>query len=203
LPKVLTARLHQLDGANGIRLFELYDDRFLRIRLRPSKREEIEYAMDVAILDPHAKEQHYRPRHWLIAAAVTAGVLLIYAAVLYFILSRDNALLLLPPLVPLIGLAVFFGWLYINRSRHLLIFSSRYAQVPLVELLLRQPDAEAYGNFVRHLNRCIGVLVQDKGLTAHDLRAGELRSLRKMVEQGAIDSEIYEQAKGLLLALSV
>ena len=47
MPKVLTARLHQTEGENAIRLFELYDNRFLRVRLRPSKREEIEYAMDI------------------------------------------------------------------------------------------------------------------------------------------------------------
>lgn len=203
MPRTLTARLHQLEGPNAIRLFELYDDRFLRIRLRPSKRAEVEYAMDVAILDPQPAEQHYRPRHWFTAAAVAAGLLLIYAAVLYFTFSADKALLLVPPALILLALPGLFAWLYVTRSRHLLIFNSRYAQVPLVELLVRQPNAEDYGNFVRHLNRSIAKLVQDKGLTAHDLRAGELRSLRKMAEQGAIDSEAYELAKGRLLALSV
>lgn len=203
MPKTLTARLHQKDGETAIRLFELYDDRFLRVRQQSSKRAEIEYAMDVAILDPQASEQHFRPRHWFIATAVTAGLLLIYGAALYFTVSRDNALILVPLFLVLCALPFLFIWLYRTQSRHLLVFNSRYAQVPLVELLVRQPNAETYGDFVRHLNRCIATLVQDKGLTAHDLRAGEMRSLRKMVEQGAIDNETYEQAKARLLALSV
>lgn len=87
-----------------------------------------------------------------------------------------------------------------RSRRHLLVFDSRYAAVPLVELLVNQPDPESYAAFVTALRANIETLVLDKGLSPADLRAGELRSLRKLLEQQIIDLPTYESAKQTLLA---
>ena len=60
----LTARLHQVEGRNSARLFELFDDRFLRIRRQAGKGRRIEYAMDIAILAP--EQRHMLPKTALV-----------------------------------------------------------------------------------------------------------------------------------------
>lgn len=197
MARTMTARLHQQEGTYGIRLFELFDDRFLRIRLRLGKNRQAQYAMDVAILAPEGETIHYRPWHWLYAAAAAAALLLL--DILLLLMTDLSLHLLLGAMGLLIWLPFLFGWLFLQQSKHTLVFRSRYAAVPLVELLVSKPDAKAYGDFVRQLSRCISAQVQGKELTEADLRAGELRSLRKMMEDQALAPAVYEQAKQRLL----
>lgn len=198
MARTLTARLHQTDGPKGVRLFEVFDHRFLRVRQTNGQNALIDYAMDVAILAPAGRAVHSSERRWLWVAGAAAVALLISLAVLF--LGLASPLVLLPLAGLLLALAIICVSQFLRSRRHLLVFDSRYAAVPLVELLINQPDSGSYAAFVAGLCADIEALVRDKSLSATDLRAGELRSLRKLQEQQVIDSSAYEAAKQRLLA---
>lgn len=198
MARTLTARLQQTDGPKNIRLFEVFDHRFLRVRLAKPKNPLRDYAMDAAILAPAARTEHRSQGRWL-GLAAAAGVALLLS-LLALSLGLASPLLLLPLAGLLLAAAVICVSQFLRSRRHWLVFDSRYAAVPLVELLVNQPDPESYAAFVNALRADIETLVLDKGLSPADLRAGELRSLRKLLEQQIIDLPTYETAKQTLLA---
>ena len=197
----LTARLHQVEGRNSARLFELFDDRFLRIRRQAGKGRRIEYAMDIAILAPEQRRTHVRPWRWLIASGVCTALAL--AAVLDAVFGTRHTIALSLLAVALLALAVAAALQFLRDSRHLLTLHSRLAAVPLVEMLADRPQAQEVADFAERLIRCINDTVSGKELSPEDLRAGELRSLRKLAESRAIDLASYEQAKQQLLSLAL
>lgn len=198
MARTLTARLHQLDGPKGIRLFEVFDHRFLRVRQTNGQSPLRDYAMDVAILSASGKLAHSSDRRWLWASG--AATLAFAAGLAALLLGAASPLLLLPLAGMLLALAVICVTQFLRSRRHLLTFVSRYAAVPLVEILAEQPEAESYSAFITTLSTDIETLASRKDLTAGDLRAGELRSLRKMLEQQVITPAAYEDAKQRLLA---
>lgn len=197
MARTLTARLHQLDGPKGIRLFEVFDHRFLRVRQTDGQSPLRDYAMDVAILSANGRPLHRSDHGWLWAAGAATLVLFIDLAVL--LLGAASPWLLLPLAGLLLVLAIICVTQFLRSRRHLLIFVSRYAAVPLVEILAEQPGAESYNAFITTLSNDIETLASRKDLTASDLRAGELRSLRKLLEQQIITPSAYEDAKQRLL----
>jgi len=197
----LTARLHQVEGRRSARLFELFDDRFLRVRRQAGKGRRIEYAMDIAILAPEQRRTHVRPWHWLITAG--ACVALMSAATLYALFGTGHTVALSLLAVALLALTVAAAMQFVRDSRHLLTLYSRLAAVPLVEMLADRPEAPQVADFAERLIRCINDTVSDKALSPEDLRAGELRTLRKLAENRAIDLTTYEQAKQRLLSLTL
>ena len=70
-------------------------------------------------------------------------------------------------------------------------------------MLADRPEAPQVTDFAERLIRCINDTVSDKALSPEDLRAGELRTLRKLAESRAIDLTAYEQAKPRLLSLTL
>jgi hypothetical protein len=197
MARTLTARLHQLDGPKGIRLFEVFDHRFLRVRQTNGQSPLRDYAMDVAILSASGRPLHNSDQGWLWAAGAATLVLFIDLAVL--LLGTGSPWLLLPLAGLLLALTVICVTQFLHSRRHLLTFVSRYAAVPLVEILAEQPEAESYSAFITTLSNDIETLASRKDLTAADLRAGELRSLRKLLEQKIITPAAYEDAKQRLL----
>lgn len=197
MARTLTARLHQTDGPKDIRLFEVFDHRFLRVRQTNGQNALRDYAMDLAILAPSGRTVQRADRHWLWLAAATVTTLLLSLAALF--LGFASPLLLLPLAGVLLAVSIICIAQFLRSRRHLLVFDSRYAAVPLVELLVNQPEQDSYAAFVAGLCADIETLVRDKGLSPTDLRAGELRSLRKLLEQQVIDLPAYETAKQHLL----
>jgi hypothetical protein len=197
MARTLTARLHQTDGPKGVRLFEVFDHRFLRVRQTTGQQALRDYAMDLAILAPAARPVHTSEPRWLWGAGAAAALLL--ASLLALLLGLASPLLLLPLTGLLLAAAIICVSQFLRSRRQLLVFDSRYAAVPLVELLVNQPEHDSYNAFVAGLRTDIETLVRDKGLSPTDLRAGELRSLRKLLEQQIIPAAAYESAKQLLL----
>ncbi|GEM_PF-1830294 len=198
MARTLTARLHQTDGPKGVRLFELFDHRFLRVRRTDGQSPLRDYAMDVAILAPAGHPLHSSEPRWLWAAGAAALALLATMAVLLGGLAHP--LLLLPLAGLLLALCVVCVTRFQRSRRHLLVFTSRYAAVPLVELLINQPEQASYTAFIAALGADIENRERSRELTPADLRAGELRSLRKLLEQQIIDPDTYTAAKQHLLA---
>jgi hypothetical protein len=198
MAKTLTARLHQTDGPKGIRLFEIFDHRFLRVRQTIGRSTPRDYAMDISILSPSGHPEHRAQHHWL-WLAVAAAVLVLTSVTALF-LEFANPLTLLPLTGMLLAITIICLTEFLRSRRHLLVFDSRYATVPLVELLINQPERDSYAAFVAGLDADIANLLRDKALSPTDLRAGELRSLRKLLEQQIIDNATYQTAKQRLLA---
>lgn len=197
MARTLTARLQQTNGPKDVRLFELFDRRFLRVRLANARKLLRDYAMDVVILAPSGRLEHSIERRWLWAAGIMALGLLGSVGALN--LELGSLLVLLPLAGVLLTLLVLSLALLLRSRRKVLVFDSRFAGIPLVEILVNQPDKKTYKEFVETLTSNIETQIHSRELNDSHLRAGELRTLRKLLEQQIIDSADYDTAKQFLL----
>lgn len=197
MARTLTARLQQTNGPKDVRLFELFDRRFLRVRLANARKLLRDYAMDVVILAPGGRLEHSIERRWLWAAGIMALGLL--GSVGALSLELGSLLMLLPLAGTLLTLLVLSLALLLRSRRKVLVFDSRFAGIPLVEIVVNQPDKKTYKAFVETLTSNIETQVHSRELNDNHLRAGELRTLRKLLEQQIIDSADYDTAKQFLL----
>jgi hypothetical protein len=193
-------RYRQPDIFNGERRFTVFNERYIRVRRKRFKRE-LDYTIDLAALCPEGSPSYSIARHWLIASAVAllAFIILLYTLLAHF--DARVATYTLPAAVVTFLLALGFGALAAYTFEHKYVFTSRQANIPLVELRVRKDDP-AYRYFVEELERYIQKHEERAGLSPQDLRAGEIRTLRRMSTEGLLSTIVYEEARTRLLANS-
>ncbi len=87
-------------------------------------------------------------------------------------------------------------------TRHDKVFVSRHSKVPLVRFYNGLPNKKVFKQFIK--------VVQTEGqrrfehlkLNLQQQRAGELKTIRRVLEQGGITAKQYDHAKNKLLNLS-
>ena len=194
-----TFELRQEDVLGRERRFELFNDRYVRI-FRARKKQDVEYTIDLLALAPGSERKIRFHWKWLSSAFAALAVCSLATFVLFRQPSGERILYIAPIL--LIGLAACLGAFYqfFATSQRCQVFSSRFAGVPLVELLVNRPDAARFKAFVQDLEIRIDLVSEKTHLTEHELKAGEMRMLRRLASRGVINNKAYNHAKSLILA---
>ncbi len=78
------------------------------------------------------------------------------------------------------------------------VFYTRHSNIPLVTLHLGVPNKNEFQNFVSLLEEQIKALQQEFNLTRDQELAGELRTLRRLTNDGIISLHEYENSKEVL-----
>mgnify|MGYP006909079993 CR=1 FL=1 len=200
MPAKVNIRYRQPDIFKGERRFTVFNGRYIRVQRKRFKRE-VDYTIDLAALSPEGKDSYTLNRHLLIASAVSllAFIILLYTLLAHF--AAHVAIYTLPAAILTFLLAISFGALAVYTFEHKYVFVSRQAEVPLVEFRVRKGDA-AYRAFVEDLKRYIHKHAERARLSPQDLRAGEIRTLRRMSSEGVLSTIDYETARTRLLAQS-
>lgn len=200
MEKKCTARYHWQDRFKGSQSLEILENRYLKVREAFPRRRR-EFGIDVACLSPDFRQTNSVPTKWLGAAGGTALLALgsgWYGATM----PDDTAVLygLSGAVVLLLVAAIFVVVAWRARLRGYTL-QTRLAGVPLV--LVESPrasDARALAAFLEKLRPCIEHVEQGRGLSADELRSGEVRTLRRLASESAIASTDYEQAKRQILS---
>ncbi|HKK05519.1 MAG TPA: hypothetical protein VKA50_06680 [Gammaproteobacteria bacterium] len=194
-----TFELRQEDVLRRERRFELFNDRYVRV-FQARKKQDVEYTIDLLALAPGSERKIHFHWKWLSGACLA---LTICAAVTFALFREPSGerMLYLAPIL-LIALAACLGMFYqfFATSQRCQVFSSRFAGVPLVELLVNRPDAARFKAFVQDLEIRIDLVSQKTHLTDNELKAGEMRMLRRLASRGVINDKAYNHAKSLILA---
>ncbi len=181
---------------------EVLNDRYGRItttRLRKSRN----YAIELATLDPEPRNTLKIAWKWLAAGLVS---LLALAGFIYYLMNSSTELPLAASLgggVLLLALTALFLRMFTALTARHIIFHARYSTTPLMEIPIPVSDrknGKAFANVISQLAQ--KNLMRVGHYTENDLRAGELRMLRRLAEQGAIANSDYDKAKTLLLRLA-
>lgn len=196
-----TFEFRQEDVLRRERRFELFDGRYIRV-YQARKRQDIDYTIDLLALAP-GSERHLRVNwKWLGGAGIAFAI----CALTTFILFRDptahRMLYLVPVLLISLAAALGMAYQFFATSQRCQIFASRYAGVPLLELLINRPDRQRFKAFIQDLEIRIDVVGQRAQLPEDALKAGEMRMLRRLASKGIITGPTYDHAKALILAHS-
>lgn len=196
-----TFEFRQEDVLRRERRFELFNERYIRVH-HPRKRQDLDYTIDLLALAP-GSERHLRLSwKWLAGACGALTVCAVSTYLLFRDPSASRALYLAPVLFLTLAAALGMIYQFFATSQRCQIFASRYAGVPLLELLVNRPDPQRFKAFVQDLEIRIDLVGQRTRLSDNDLRAGEMRMLRRLASKGIITNHAYDHAKTLLLAQS-
>lgn len=152
------------------------------------------YTIDLIALSEKPKRVYRLAWRWLIAMAVF--LLLSYSSS-YALPMIDEAMASFSPLVNAAGTALVFlsfvmFWL---RSSRQLVFYSRHASMPLVEVWSGKPSSKACKEFIRYTESQIALLHEQYNLTEDQQLSGEMKMLRRLSEEGVLETTSYEKAK--------
>lgn len=188
--------LHQDDIFNRKRVFGIIKGRYLEV-IHSDKKKKQTYCLDLLAISPESEHTSTYSWPWLIVAifslAITAAI-----SIMSFIGVNIGPWGYLAGVLSCylaVGLVVMF----FHVSQKYEVFRSQFGRVPLVEILHNNPDESGYGIFAEQLKQSIMKSVAAADIKEEIHRAGEIRMLRRLNEEGVISREDYSRAKQNIL----
>ncbi len=183
----------------GERQFRFKDKTTLNIISRTLKTHK-EYLIDIVALDPKIKSHFIFAKRPLISFIVFVNISLIF----YLTSALDSlpaaykswliAAAIISTLVSLIIFMVF--------TRHDRVFVSRHSKVPLIHFYNGLPNKKIFKQFIKFVQAESQQRFDHLKLNLQQQCAGELKTIRRVLEQGIITTRQYDRAKNKLLNLS-
>ncbi len=196
----INARLIQQARFTGTREYVIVDGKELRIRMQGKFKQQLVAISLLALGEKSSYHIHFVWR-WMVLA-ISGGVLLGG----YFLANKfygfgsdviDFSVIALSSIVMLLGL-VLFG-LNISRKR---IFYARNSHIALFDILVSKPNVREYRDFLQSLQGYISKARQYWSLKTEQQMAGELRMIRRLVNEGVLEQAQYDLAKDRLFRIS-
>ncbi len=183
----------------GERQFRFKDKTTLNIISRTLKTHK-EYLIDIVALDPKIRSHFIFAKKPLISFIIFVNVSLIFylTPVLdSFPAAYKNWAIAAAIILTLISLITFMVF-----TRHDRVFVSRHSKVPLVQFYNGLPNKKEFKQFIQTVQTESQRRFDHLGLNLQQQRAGELKTIRRVQEQGELTTSQYERAKNKLLNLS-
>lgn len=194
----INARLQQQNRIGQIREYMIAEGKELRIRAQ-GKFAHKPFAISLLALGEKSSYRIHFSWGWLIIACLIGALLGgYYFAADYYHFSIGIYEFII---VGLAGLAivaciiVFF--LTISRKRE---FYSLHSHVALFDIMVNKPNSREYRAFLAELQACIVKAREFWKLKPDQQMAGELRMLRRLVEEGVLEQGLYDKAKERLFS---
>lgn len=180
---------------------EVLNDRYGRIAARRWHTSR-NYAIELATLSPEPIQSTHFAWRWLAAACAMLLGLAGFIAYLKYGNGETTRLISAGGIAILVALTVLFFYLFVILSTRRIVFRARYSGVPLVDIPMPIGDRKKGNAFAEVMSELAHKNRARLHHTDEDLRAGELRMLRRLSEEGAIASATYDKAKQALLRLA-
>ncbi len=183
----------------GERQFRFKDKTTLNIISKTLKNHK-EYLIDIVALDPKIKSHFIFAKRPLISFIVFVNISLIFylTPVLDTLPAAYKGWLIAAAIIlTLVSLIVFMVY-----TRHDRVFVSRHSKVPLVCFYNGLPDKKSFKLFIQTVQTESQRRFDHLKLNLQQQSAGELKTIRRVLEQGGITARQYDRAKNKLLNLS-
>ncbi len=189
----------QIDLFKRERLFELYNDKYLRVVNKDNKGT-TEYTIALISLLPDSSRILRIAWDWLALAIV---FLLIGGGAVYYLVwdfSLESTIYLI--LICLVSLLLAAGAVYflLLKTEHNQVFYTRYGNYPLIELMFGKPDKKYFNEFINQLHNKINAEMESNTISAKNLQAGEMKMLRRLTTLGVLSQDDYDQAKNKIFS---
>jgi len=184
----------------GLRKFRFTDENTIKIQHK-NWRHNLIYMVDVVALGEKCHHRFLYSSRALFVFVVTLAL----SASIYF-----------SPLVDLLGLQVWHSLIanvfialsfialvaWLSSFRHERIFKMQNSKIPVIWIFSGEPNGRACKTFIDYVQKRISHRREFLKLTAQQYSAGELKTLRRLVDDKVIPAKEYERAKTKLLKLS-
>lgn len=188
---------YQLGPVEAVKL-EVLNNRYGRIHARRWHTSQ-SYALELATLNPQPNRLTRIAYPWLAAAIGSLLGTLAFLLYLLFGPHRVELTTAASGLAILIALTLLFTTLFFIHSSRRLIFTTRFSQLPLLSVPLPWRRQQSAADFAAKIGLLASENRQRLDYTDEEMRAGEMRMLRRLAEEGAIEAVLYTEAKKVLL----
>jgi len=195
-PKKINHKYIQHGGIKGItQTLTLYNDIYLHDSIKSFKSKGThKRRIDLAHLDPRPERKVFIDWVWLYAAlgATAWAFVMVYVGVFTDFAIANVTMLPIGILLGTLGMVGFMVFIY--RSSDKLVYRSYIGRVPLLEIF-NKPKQKEFNDFVEKLKSHIDLAQKGKGLSMQQRLGGEVKELRRHVEEGMVKNEDYEKAR--------
>lgn len=191
--------LNQKKSFSAERLFNFKDKNTLLVILKNVKKHK-EYLIDIAALDPKSHSHFVFAFKPLISFIFFLNLSLIFhlTSVLDFLTPMQQEWALSSAII--FTLLSFI--LFIIFTRHERVFVSRESKVPLVYFYNGLPNKKEFKHFMQYIAQQSQQRFEKLALNIQQQRAGEMKTIRRVFDEGIITLSQYENGKEKLLKLS-
>ena len=200
MPSEINATIQQQEKLGYSRELQIKNGKELLIGQLAGSRKMI-YQVHLLALADKSKPRIHISWPWLWCMLVSLIVLVVYSIIKSFMATDagiyDFAIVSLCVLGIILGFVMTI--LKFSRKR---VYFSRYANIPLFDILINKPDRKTYKHFVDILDSYVGKARGFFDLKPDQQIAGEIRMLRRLASEGVISQTDYDRAKDKLFSMS-
>jgi hypothetical protein len=176
--------------------FTLFGGHFISIHIKHLFRRPVNYWIDLRYVEPMPMRVFTidRPALWATTALALLSVIFLLVAWL-----SDKTLFWLNVAVPLACMTLLASLILAQRSRHRIVFCSRYGHTPWFELLVTKPRRRTVDDFIKTLTSAIHKASTDRDHGEGGRLGAELREHRRLRDGGILSDQVYKTVKARLL----
>jgi len=195
----MNLQLSQKRPFAGERIFQFKDKNTVLVTFKNLKHRK-EYLIDLAALNPKDSSHFVFAKKPLVAFIIMLNV----SMVLYLTPIMDLLNLIYKDWIVSgsVILTLFSFILFISFTRVERVFKSRHSNVPLLRFYNGLPNKKEFKKFIEYIQTESKNRFEKLNLDLQKQRAGELKTIRRVLDEGALTQAQYEKAKKMLLALS-
>lgn len=191
--------LTQLGMQQEERRFQLRNNRELKITSTKARQKK-EYTVSLLALEKKGQHVFRVGWKWLLLAIASVVCMVVFLEAQKHLQLNIEAYVVHVMIVFSL-LAMLFLLRLIKSISNNYIYYSQYSHIPLVEVMVGKPNKEEFQSFITRLENRIKELNEFMELSLDKQAAGELKTVRRLTEEGVLDSKYYESAKKRLLRL--
>ncbi len=195
----LKISLTQSDLLDRVQYLELNGDDKLRI-VRKTRRHQYDYSISLKGISTESTRHVHRPWKWLGLALALLALSALYTWSTQFFSGVFANYWWSGLLLGISASALCLG-VFLVKMEHKQVYLSPFARVPVLELLLNKPNRKTYQQFIAAFNAAVSS-AQETRLGKDKRLAGELKMLRRLRDQGVLESSHYDKAKAIIFKLS-
>jgi len=180
----------------GVNRLTLQDGRTLKIQ-KEHKSKTVSYLVDIVSLDSVSKRVYGVAWRWLIASAVFSLLALVTIRFPQLLATLEKSYSIGFTILLILGAMGSFVllWQYSSRKQ---VFYSRQEKIPLFDIWVGQPNGKTFRNYVKFLKKSILQVQSKSALSSDQQLSGEMKMLRRLVDEKVISQNVYEKAKANL-----
>lgn len=184
------AVLKQEDVGGHDLLIRLVDGKELRVE-RKGGRSKQEYGISVLVLADKSKLQIRFPWPWFAAGIITLLLLLPGSLVsmtgssLFIGLSQFLGIIIIPTCIYMVWKKTVIRQVFCSRSEH----------YPLIRFAPNKPSKPEVDAFIKKVEEAMQSYRKFMNLSANDQLAGEMRTLRRLRDEGIVSKRAYNKVK--------
>jgi hypothetical protein len=193
-------QFHQENKMKGeVREFTIFNDKQCKQTVRLKHGPEQDFRINLTCVDAKPRRDFVFSENWLMLGAIATVISLMLIYVVWFSSIKIDRGLGTVLVATSLSFSIICFLITMLKTRNRMQFLSKYARVPVLELIKNKPDSKSFTDFMKLLSQHIISAQHSAQLSTSERLKLELKELRRLKDDNVIPEPVYEQAKTCIL----